>query len=254
MSQRPTDWAIRSVFFDAEVLEQINLLVSNARDRVTLVTPYLNIWEHLKSKIDEAVRRKVQISFLIRRDDDDRVPRKRRAEDAAWLISQGVRVILVPNLHAKIYMSEKTVILSSMNITEPSIANSREFAVLLRRDEDAEKVREYVANLVTKFGPPDLTHTIGKRAADGLSNLVKKLEVMEVERSEKPRLGKAGNCIRCGTTVVYHPERPMCDECYAIWAKYKNKDYAEEYCHSCGKKKPTSFRRPLCLACYNKTG
>jgi len=254
VSQRPTDWAIRSVFFDAEVLEQINLLVSNARDRVTLVTPYLDLWEHLKTKIDEAMRRRVQISFLIRTDDDERTPRKRRVDDATWLTDHGVRVIAVPNLHAKIYMNEKTVIFSSMNITEPSIANSREFAVLLRRDEDAEKAREYVANLMSKFGPSDFTHTIGKRAADSLSNLVKRLEVMEVERLKEPKPSTAGTCIRCGTKVNYYPGRPMCDKCYAIWSKYKNQDYVEEYCHSCGKKKPTSFRKPMCLACYNKTG
>jgi phosphatidylserine/phosphatidylglycerophosphate/cardiolipin synthase-like enzyme len=253
VSQIPTDWAIRSVFFDAEVLEQVNLLVSNARDRVTLVTPYLDLWEHLKSKIDEAVRRKVQISFLIRTEDEERTPRKRKVEDAAWLVEHGVTVIPVPNLHAKVYMNERTVILSSMNITESSTTNSREFAVLVRSNDDADDVREYVASLVRKFGPADLTHTIGKRATESISNLMRKLEVMEVERSEESKRKIAGNCLRCGIKVSYNPERPMCDRCYAIWAKYKNQDYTEDYCHSCGKKKPTSFRKPLCLTCYNKT-
>ena len=254
MSQGPTNRAIRSVFFDAEVLQQINLLVSNARERVTLVTPYLGLWEHLKTKIDESIRKKVQISFLIRTDQDERVPRRRRIEDTTWLTEHGVRVIPVPNLHAKVYMNEKTVLLSSMNITEPSIANSREFAVVLHSDEDVEKVREYVADLVAKFGPPGFTHAVGQRAVDSLSHLIKKkLEVMEADKSRVPKPKKAGNCIRCGTRLSYDVERPMCEKDYAIWAKYENRDYPEKYCHSCGKEAQTSFRKPLCSECYKKT-
>lgn len=251
--ERPTESPVRSVCFDADVLQLINLLVSNARDHVILVTPYLGLWEHLKNKIDEAVRRKVQISFLIRTDEDERFQRKRRIEDTAWLTEHGVRVILVPNLHAKIYMNEKTVLLSSMNITEPSIANSREFAVLLRRDEDVEKVRDYVADLVGKFGPPDLTHSIGKRAVDSISHLMKTLDVKEAERSAEPKPRKVGECIRCGMRVSFNVEKPMCDKCYVIWAKYKNREHPEKYCHSCGKETQTAFWKPLCLECYSKT-
>jgi len=39
---------------------------SNASERIIFVTPYIGLWEHLKSKIEEAISEKVEITFLIR--------------------------------------------------------------------------------------------------------------------------------------------------------------------------------------------
>jgi NMD protein affecting ribosome stability and mRNA decay len=42
----------------------------------------------------------------------------------------------------------------------------------------------------------------------------------------------------------------MCEGCYSSWAKFKNPDYAEKFCHDCGKPNKTSLRKPVCLSCY----
>jgi NMD protein affecting ribosome stability and mRNA decay len=59
-----------------------------------------------------------------------------------------------------------------------------------------------------------------------------------------------GTCIRCNRPVADDPDRPLCDDCYAEWAQWGNWEHPEHYCHDCGKKRETSYARPLCRACY----
>lgn len=253
MSLGASEWRGKSVFFDGEVLPQIYLVMSSANDRIFFVTPYIGLWEHLKSKIEEVMRRKIEVFFLIRSFDDEKVPRKKPVQDLAWLREQGVKVVEVPNLHAKIYMNERTILLSSMNITQPSVNNSHEFAMMLRGETDAISVREYVLNLIARHGLPEWSYSAGQQATHKLSSLVRKLGAIQVERLAPTQTVKAGACIRCGRAIDFNPRRPLCDECYPKWAKYKNENYAEKRCHSCGREEETTFRRPLCPACYSQT-
>lgn len=62
-----------------------------------------------------------------------------------------------------------------------------------------------------------------------------------------------GNCIRCGKSITYNPERPLCKDCYTIWIQFGDATYPEKYCHCCGKEAKTSFEKPLCYNCWKKT-
>lgn len=61
-----------------------------------------------------------------------------------------------------------------------------------------------------------------------------------------------GHCIRCGKSITYNPERPLCKDCYAIWNQFGDETYPEKYCHCCGKEAKTSFEKPLCYNCWKK--
>jgi predicted amidophosphoribosyltransferase len=69
-------------------------------------------------------------------------------------------------------------------------------------------------------------------------------------RMREPSRRSTGHCIRCKDDLPLNPEKPLCPSCYKIWSKYEDADYAEEYCHHCGKKHATSLRKPVCRACY----
>jgi len=60
-------------------------------------------------------------------------------------------------------------------------------------------------------------------------------------------------CIRCRELMdKFDPRKPLCNKCYPIWAKFKNKQYEEKFCHSCGSdttKSRLSFKNPLCKNC-----
>ncbi|MBM3946085.1 MAG: phosphatidylserine/phosphatidylglycerophosphate/cardiolipin synthase family protein [SAR202 cluster bacterium] len=133
-----------SVFVDSEVSTQILGVINEARQYVVIVSPYLRMWGHARRAVEQALRRGVRVSMYLR-DDQDKPP----LDQIQWLVSNGVSVFAVQGLHAKVYMNEQTVLLSSMNFTESSALNSLEIAYLVRDSEHAQRIREYVASDIT---------------------------------------------------------------------------------------------------------
>ena len=71
----------------------------------------------------------------------------------------------------------------------------------------------------------------------------------------KAVLGADGYCIRCRAEL--EAERVdagnvLCGKCYRQWARYKNPDYVEKYCTTCGREWETSYSRPQCDDCYDE--
>src|SRR5712691_3509639 len=203
-------------FVDDEVEAQILSIIRNAIRNVILVTPYLALWGHLQNTIDEAVSRGVVVSFIIR------TKEKPPIEDMGWLVDHKVKLYEIPDLHAKIYINESTVLISSMNITEHSTTNSLEFAMIVESRKDATRFRNYV------------------------SDMLKRAEVVQLAEPEGQEVEQTGRCIRCGRQIDFNVSRPLCDSCYQSWAVYANTDYPERHCHSCGKPSQVTYARPLC--------
>ncbi len=212
----------QSVYFDAEVLPLVQEVVTSANSWVTFVTPYVGLWGHLRNALEECVSRGVGISFVVRAGEEKQVP------ETIWLREHGIHVYEVDNLHAKIYLNEESVVVSSMNIYGSSTINSLDYAVVIRNEKDAEQVRDYVTRLTAR--------------ASGSKSTKAKLQVV-----------RSGYCIRDGVRVSFDTERPLCSKCYATWMKYENVEYGENYCHLCGQPRATTYARPLCTECYKKT-
>ncbi len=60
-----------------------------------------------------------------------------------------------------------------------------------------------------------------------------------------------GYCIRCKTVLRANPKKPLCERCYAIWNRYQDATYRENYCHMCGIKHTTTLLNPLCVTCQS---
>ena len=92
----------------------------------------------------------------------------------------------------------------------------------------------------------------------GVQDAIKELNT---ETSSPPRYsprpaktirGK-GFCIRCGKSITFNTDAPYCPECFRVWNKFKDPEYEEKYCHSCGKSnKLTTLSKPLCYSCFKK--
>jgi phosphatidylserine/phosphatidylglycerophosphate/cardiolipin synthase-like enzyme len=212
----------KSVFLDDEVQPQIQGIVTNASRWVVLVTPYVGLWVHLKNAMEEAVARGVTISFIVRAGEEKQV------QELKWLREHKIRVFEAQNLHAKIYLNENDVLVSSMNIYGSSALNSLDYAMMVHNHEDEGRLREYVNHMIRKLTPPS-------RAASPM---------------RKP--AQMAFCIRDGNRMTFNASRPLCDKCFPKWARYKNMNYQESYCHSCGRSIETTFARPFCLDCYKK--
>lgn len=229
------------VLLDDKITPQLLNIVGEARQQVTLVAPYVDVgpWGHLKEAIQRAVQRGVKVTVLVR-NDNDRLGGDKGAASIKWLIENGVTVHSLERLHAKIYLNEHSVLVSSMNLTESSATNSFEVAVLVADSRSAARIREYVSHTLLETSQP-------VRAPGVLAKAVRKISEQIAEYKVQPR----GACIRCGTKVQFDISKPLCDAHYDEWAKWKNNEYEEKFCHSCGKSNATSYAKPLCASCFH---
>ena len=116
------------VFTDGEIEPQIRAIVQKSKKQVILVTPYLELWGHLKNEIAKAVKRKIRVQVIVRPEEKED---KKRTDALEWLVENEVEVYELERLHAKIYLNEKNLLVSSMNLTESSTTNSLEIAMIV---------------------------------------------------------------------------------------------------------------------------
>lgn len=75
-------------------------------------------------------------------------------------------------------------------------------------------------------------------------------EVSKIQTEQIKSVGEPyGYCIRTGGIIALNMKAPLSKSAYRSWAKYKNVNYKEEYCHKCGEKAKTTIKTPLCKKC-----
>ncbi|NQU96778.1 MAG: hypothetical protein HQ548_03930 [Chloroflexi bacterium] len=252
-------------FSDADVPTRIMDVVKNALEYLTLVSPYVDLPGHLEQELRLAVRQRgVSLTVIVRRDPDDTFGGRNGKESISRLAELGAQLKAVPDLHAKIYLSESAVVVSSMNLLRSSWSNSMEFGAEISDGPMATDVRSYVrrlATLGTDVPVPNETAAVSKArrspekkpVAGKATHSRAKKAVAEKRKPYRPKKPASdGHCIRCGASISLDPSHPLCPKCYGIWAQYENEEYSEEYCHACGKKHEATYAKPLCRACYRR--
>jgi hypothetical protein len=59
--------------------------------------------------------------------------------------------------------------------------------------------------------------------------------------------GPSGYCIRTGAPIPFNVKRPLSDDAYRSWSRFKDENYAEKFCHFSGEPSngETSFAKPI---------
>ena len=120
-------------------------LIDKAEEKVVLITPYVNVWGHLTQTIESALKRKVRIELYYRYYEMDNKTSVDYELDKSLgkLESKGVHCYEVKNLHTKLYLSEKSAIMTSMNLYEHSSKENEEIGLYT---EDEELVKDFHSN------------------------------------------------------------------------------------------------------------
>lgn len=226
---------VKTVFIDQEVAPQVLSVIDEATKYVIVVTPYLKLWGHARYAIERALKRGVDVKFLLRADFDDL-----GGESVQWLSSIGVKIQVVERLHAKIFLNEERIIVTSMNLHSSSSQDSLEVALLITNSREQQILRHYVFESLQGM-------------ATGIENLILSQTPKHSASTKVSGVGTVGYCIRCGISVGLDINHPLCDGCYDKWAEWENEDYPEEMCHICGQPSDVSYAKPLCTACYHQT-
>lgn len=107
-------------------------LIKGTKDRLILISPYLQFHKRVKDNIENLNIQKRDIRIIYREN-------KLKVEESNWLESQiGVRTSICSTLHAKCYLNEKEAIVTSMNLYSFSQQNNDEMGIHVSKEQDPE--------------------------------------------------------------------------------------------------------------------
>ena len=229
----------------SDITSRLEKIIKNANDKLILISPYLKVDKRIKELLDDK-HRDTRIDIRVIYGKNDLQP-----EENIWLESlTRIRTSFREHLHAKCYLNEDEALVTSMNLYEFSMRNNDEMGILVSREHD-KKLYDAVL---------EEAHSIESRS-QGVRLTVAIVDDNE-PRSEPKRTRKRvpttsravieGSCIRCATSIPAKPMEPYCMRCYTSWNRFKNEEYEEQYCHTCGKEHKATMKRPVCLSCFRK--
>lgn len=253
------------LFKTDEISAEITKIIDESKKYCFLVTPYFYAWEQLNKTLAKAAEQQKKVVFFLR-DEPNYVEGGQYYETSIKpLVEYGFDIVYVTNLHAKLYMNEKKVLITSMNLYNSSMLNNFEIGII---SNDCEYFkREFVYEEL--MGTEKYYHKIeGRyfREEREKKELEKKKEEERLEekrRKEEERKQlleirnqqsnsnlvseNSGFCIRCGNVIPLNQNKPFCLDCYKKWHSWGDWNFPEKYCHVCGEQfVGISMRNPCC--------
>lgn len=227
------------------IVHEIETLIKEARDKLIFVSPYLQINKLLIPRLKDASERNVAITIVYRVD-----AKSTNAEIEKLKEIKGLTIYGIENLHSKCFMNEKRLLLTSMNLYEYSEKNNREMGIALTLADDEDLYKDAVEEVQSII-----------RASKPIKELIKPKAVEKTVHTnflfnttkQTTTNTNEGYCIRCGDGMRHGLHAPLCKTCYNVWSEYGNREYLENFCHSCRKPHDTTIDAPQCYPCYKKT-
>jgi phosphatidylserine/phosphatidylglycerophosphate/cardiolipin synthase-like enzyme len=232
-----------------KAVSEIEDLIRNADQKLILISPYLKLSKDFKE-------------LLTYRNSKDKITTvifgKQELNPNEMQFLQGLRFVILKynqDLHAKCYLNDEKMIITSLNLYEFSMNNNKEMGVLICNNdetdkelfEDALKEIDFINETSERFDFTSISKKL-KVADEKVANRNTELNNKKNQKTEKS-YGE-GHCIRCNKSIKLNPLVPYCKVCYKVWKKYEDDEYSEEYCHICGTEKETSMLKPTCYPCY----
>jgi hypothetical protein len=216
-------------------------LIKGTKDRLILISPYLQFNDRIKEHINNLNIQKRDIRIVYREN-------KLQLDENNWLESQiGVRTSICKNLHAKCYINENEAIITSMNLYEFSQMNNNEMGIHITKAQDLDLYNatlDEVQRLLTIS--EEIRVTVKKVTAETPTKAEKKkVEVEPVITKHNNK--QHGYCIRTGAEIPFNVEKPLSYDAYKKWNEFGDPDYSEKYCHFSGEKSngETSVSHPI---------
>ncbi|HOI18653.1 MAG TPA: phospholipase D family protein [Candidatus Woesearchaeota archaeon] len=212
-------------------------IIKNAKDRLILISPYLQINERIKEFLTTKSKEKTEVRLIFKETNE--------IEQLDWLKKLNhFRLSKCKNLHAKCYMNDDEVLITSMNLFEFSQQNNNEMGILISKNDDLSLFNEVLKEVTRILDVSDEVKV-------SIHKVNLKNETHEYKR-EFDSSSENGYCIRCGKKIKVDIMKPYCRDCYDVWSDFFNPDYEEVVCHVCGKSNKSTMNKPLCYDCYKE--
>ena len=151
-------------------------LIKNTKDRLILISPYLQFHKRVKDHLENLNVQKTDIRIIYREN-------KLQVAESNWLEGQiGIRTSLCNSLHAKCYLNENEAIVTSMNLYSFSQQNNDEMGIYVTKKLDADLYNDIsteVQRLLTiseeiRVSVKTVDKEIEKKADKTVAKIVKK--------------------------------------------------------------------------------
>lgn len=230
-------------------VSELEDLIRNANEKLILVSPYLKLSKDFKELL-QFRNSKDKITTIIFG--------KQELNPDEMKFLQGLRFVILKyydDLHAKCYLNDDTMIITSLNLYEFSMANNKEMGVLIKKDDTADsRLFEEALNEVDYINQNSKRFEVGTSKSSYVKQAFNKSSEKIDNRNSNSTTKSTGYCIRTGLEIPFNPERPLSYEAYQVWNQFGDIDYPERFCHFSGEpsKGETSVRRPILYKNWQK--
>lgn len=226
-----------------QITSELEVLITKAEERLYIISPYLKLSKDFRE----------YLTFRnTNRKDTNIIFGKQELNPEQMTFLQGLRFVYLffsDDLHAKCYINDSKMIITSMNFYDFSMINNKEMGILIDKTipEDVEiyeNAWNYIDFILKTSKPFDFVSK---------PTLIEKTIQKDNGQTKKTKDTKEhGYCIRCGkNSIPLNPLVPYCKDCYNVWKKFSNEEFQEQFCHICGKDEKSSMVKPTCYNCYN---
>ena len=240
-----------------QISSDLEVLIREADKTLYLVSPYLKLSKDFQELINS--RNKNEKKTIIIYGKSELTP-----EQLKFLT--GLRHVYLKfheNLHAKCYINDTKLIITSLNFYEYSMINNKEIGVLYNTNnpEDQEiysKALEHVKFIEDNSDdkPFELTSSNAPQIVKVEKKKYESAKQQPASRTEtvKSNDKKTGYCIRTGVEIPFNVKKPLSNDAYKKWNEYGDPDYQEKFCHFSGEPSngKTSFRKPILAKNWEK--
>ena len=119
----------------------IENIIIDAKGRLILISPYLQLSKTFYERLKDASNRNVRVTIVYGKDELKPNEKNSLAE------LKNVELKFFQNLHAKCYLNETKMVITSMNMYEFSEKTNREMGVLIDSKQDKELFDKAVAEV-----------------------------------------------------------------------------------------------------------
>ena len=232
-----------------QISSTLEELIQEADKTLYLVSPYLKLSKDFQELINS--RNKNEKKTIIIYGKYELTP-----EQLKFLTSlRHVYLKFHENLHAKCYINDTKLIITSMNFYEYSMINNKEIGVLYDTENPEDQVLYSKTFDHIKFieqNSNDKPFELTVNNAQPITTVAQKTETSKIPNEVKTETKKGsviqtGYCIRTGVEIPFNTKKPLCNEAFTSWNKYSDPDYPEKFCHFSGElsKGETSFNKPI---------
>lgn len=243
---------------------KIASVIKNAEENLILISPYIKFSKPIKRDLEQLIDKPmVRLVIVFGKNSDDYFKSLSKVDFEFLKTLPNIEIRHEPELHAKAYMNDGEVILSSMNLYDYSQSNNIEFGVYgaakgiigklgssLTGASFDEKAVEFFwevtesAQLLFKREPQfEKGGIFSSDKYVGSEITANTLANSSIKRTSV----KLGYCIRTGVKIKFDPKMPLSEKAFKSWERFSDESYPEKYCHYSGEESngETSFARPI---------